>query len=110
MQGDGDEAMKPFASDLRNIRSKTMNLEGLDPERIYQVIGEAVCHAFETKLMNEGNNYDDLLSTAVQKGVEIAFWNMMTNATDMPCSDFYESVKEGVRDAVLQGAKIDGSR
>ena len=36
---------------------------------------------------------------AVEQGVSNAIWKIATNATDMPCNDFYDSIKEGVEKA-----------
>lgn len=45
----------------------------LDPERIYQEI---------------------------YRGVYDAMWQMMTNATDTPCKDFYSTIEDAVRNAL----------
>jgi hypothetical protein len=37
---------------------------------------------------------------AITKGVYHAFWQMITNATDAPCADFYDFVKDGVEKAM----------
>ena len=50
-----------------------MDLSNLDQERVYE---------------------------AISKGVEDAMWRMITNATDAPCNDFFESIKEGVSAAI----------
>lgn len=36
----------------------------------------------------------------VKDGVSSAVWNIATNATDMPCSDFYEMIKQGVKEGM----------
>jgi hypothetical protein len=36
------------------------------------------------------------LLNAIRDGVADAMWRMITNATDMPCADFYDFVKDGV--------------
>lgn len=36
---------------------------------------------------------------AISKGVEDAIWRMITNATDAPCQDFYDSIEKGAREA-----------
>lgn len=36
------------------------------------------------------------LLDAIREGVHDAVWRMITNATSMPCHDFYDMVKEGV--------------
>ena len=33
---------------------------------------------------------------AIRRGVRDAIWDIATNATSMPCADFYEHIKEGV--------------
>jgi len=47
----------------------------LDPERIYQ---------------------------AIREGVSDAVWAMITNATSAPCKDFYASVEEGIKAAMME--------
>ena len=42
----------------------------------------------------------DELKEAVTEGVRRAFWDMITNATQAPCADFFDSVKDGVKEAV----------
>ena len=37
---------------------------------------------------------------AVQDGVAQAIWQVATNATTMPCADFYAHIKDGVSEAV----------
>lgn len=41
-------------------------------------------------------------SQDVQIGVADGIFRIATNATDMPCADFYDAIKEGVRDAVIR--------
>lgn len=36
---------------------------------------------------------------AISKGVENAIWRMITNATDMPCADFYDSIQKAATEA-----------
>lgn len=36
---------------------------------------------------------------AISKGVENAIWRMITNATDMPCADFYEAIQNAATKA-----------
>ncbi len=36
---------------------------------------------------------------AISEGVRRAFWDMITNDTMMPCVDFFESIKQGVKEA-----------
>jgi hypothetical protein len=39
---------------------------------------------------------------AIREGVHDAFWEMITNATGMPCHDFYDAVQQGVKEAMLE--------
>ena len=41
-----------------------------------------------------------VLYHAIKDGVEAAMWRMITNATDMPCSDFFVTIKQGVANAI----------
>ena len=39
---------------------------------------------------------------AVRQGVYDAVWAIATNATDAPCSDFYDMIKNGVKEAIQE--------
>lgn len=39
------------------------------------------------------------LYDAVRDGVDNAFWRMITNATSMPCHDFYDTIKRAAQEA-----------
>jgi len=43
---------------------------------------------------------DDRFYEAIRDGVADAMWRMMTNATDAPCADFYEHVKQGIAEGM----------
>lgn len=46
---------------------------------------------------------------AIRDGVSDAIWKIATNATSMPCADFYEHIKAGVREAVEKvGCSCEG--
>jgi hypothetical protein len=42
---------------------------------------------------------------AIREGVRDALWRMITNATDMPCHDFYDTVKEGAAAGIKESAQ-----
>ena len=42
----------------------------------------------------------EIVYEAIKVGVRQAIWDMITNATQMPCGDFYDTVKDGVREAI----------
>jgi hypothetical protein len=37
---------------------------------------------------------------AIREGVYDAVWQMITNATSMPCHDFFDTVREGIADGI----------
>lgn len=43
---------------------------------------------------------------AIEDGVERAMWQMITNATSMPCQDFYDTIKEAAEKS-FSGIVID---
>lgn len=45
---------------------------------------------------------EDDLREAIAEGVYRAFWQMITNATDAPCADFYDAVERGVEKAMRE--------
>ena len=42
---------------------------------------------------------DDRYYEAIAEGVHRAFWQLFSNATDMPCHDFYDTLKDAAREA-----------
>lgn len=74
----------------------------LDREDMMEAVAQGVRDAF----IALGTNHRDLdvpaeiVHDAIRKGTADAMWRLFTNATDMPCSDFYEAIKQGTKDAV----------
>jgi len=58
----------------------TLNVK-LDPEKVYEAIAE---------------------------GVERAIWRMITNATDMPCQDFYDTIEKAAKEAFEKMSSTGG--
>jgi hypothetical protein len=56
--------------------------------------------------MSKINNYPELnpekIYEAIRQGTYDAIWQMINNATDAPCADFFDSIKEGARLAVSE--------
>lgn len=48
---------------------------------------------------------DENYYNAVREGVRDAFWQALTNASDMPCTDTFQSIRDGVKDAFHDAAK-----
>jgi|688.fasta_scaffold1069653_1 hypothetical protein len=48
---------------------------------------------------------EDRFYEAIREGVADAMWKLMTSATDMPCSDFYDSIQAGVKQGIQAGAR-----
>jgi hypothetical protein len=48
---------------------------------------------------------EDRFYEAIREGVADAMWKLMTSATDMPCSDFYDSIQVGVKQGIQAGAR-----
>lgn len=42
---------------------------------------------------------------AIRDGVYEAMWQMITNATSMPCNDFYDTVKAGIAEGIAAAAE-----
>lgn len=38
---------------------------------------------------------NELLFDAIRQGVRDAMWQLMTNATDAPCADFFQAIEDG---------------
>jgi hypothetical protein len=54
-----------------------------------------------TKLNLPAITREELLN-AIREGVYDAMWQMITNATSMPCHDFFDQVREGVENAMCK--------
>jgi hypothetical protein len=46
---------------------------------------------------------------AIREGVHDAMWRMITNATQMPCADFFASVEDGVAAGIERAAEKKGT-
>lgn len=42
---------------------------------------------------------DERIYEAIADGVDRAFWRLFTNATDMPCHDFYDTIRRAAESA-----------
>lgn len=75
----------------------------LDREDVMEAVSEGVCRGI-VQIGSRGGQFDipdELLYDAIRKGVADAIFRVATNATDAPCADFYECIKEGVREGVM---------
>lgn len=75
----------------------------LDADEIYDAVRQGVYEAFMEFMRQRSHNviegdYDPLF-----EGVRAGIWQVATNATDMPCSDFYDSIQKGVAEAIKVG-------
>ena len=57
------------------------------------------------EMTESGDGYNGPIRTeqfmdAIRNGVKDAIWGIATNATSAPCADFYDSIKEGVEQAM----------
>jgi hypothetical protein len=79
----------------------------LDRDDMMEAVTEGVRHAFRDALTS-GGRFDlphELVCDAIRKGVAEAIWRVATNATDMPCTDFYEAIKDGAAEGI---SKVSG--
>ncbi len=72
-----------------------MKLENLEPTNAQDAIARGVFEAFPPL-------DPDKIYHAIGQGVHDAIWDMITNATQMPCADFYDTIKEAAREAFSQ--------
>jgi len=42
----------------------------------------------------------DDIKEAIYRGVYDAMWQMITGATDMPCHDFYDTIKDAIKESI----------
>jgi hypothetical protein len=71
--------------------------EPISSEEIAVAITEGVVSYLEMKEIRSQQ-----ILTAIEDGVQAAFWQMIMSATDMPGSDFYATVQAGVEKAMSQ--------
>jgi hypothetical protein len=67
----------------------------LDPRDVIEAIERGIFSAI-TEL--DGNK----IYEAIRQGVHDAIWAMIRSGTDMPCADFYDTIKEAAREAFNQ--------
>jgi len=92
-------------------------MEELDRDEVYDSIIEGVrqafpeiTHEFLSSAIEDGVSQmlpdmgDGRLQRAITNGIENAMWRMMTNATQMPCADFYEAVTNGIAKGIEEAA------
>ena len=76
----------------------------LDRDDMMEAVAEGVRQAL-VEIARDRERFDaphELLYNAIRQGTKDAIWAVATNATDMPCSDFYQTIKEGVSEAMQQ--------
>lgn len=52
--------------------------------------------------MNIGDLEEHQIMQAIRDGVADAIWRIATNATDMPCADFYAAIAKGAEEGVVR--------
>lgn len=80
------------------------NLPKITKEEYLDTIREGIKDAI-LEMTESGDGYSGLIRTdqffeAIKEGVAMAIWKVATNATSMPCADFYDSIKAGVEKAM----------
>jgi hypothetical protein len=86
---------------MREGEMANMDL-GLSPEDLKDAIAKGVRRAL-MDVLDAGRDRDAAnraLMEAIRGGVHDAIWHVATNATGMPSADFYDSVKDGVKEAM----------
>ena len=76
----------------------------LNREDMMEAVSEGVCRGI-VQIGSRGGHFDipdELLYDAIRKGVADAIWRVATSGTDAPCADFYDFIKEGVREGVAR--------
>lgn len=70
----------------------------LDREDMMEAVTEGVRQAFSAAATSDGlfDRPHELLYDAVRGGIADAIWRIATNATQAPCEDFYDMIREGV--------------
>lgn len=78
-------------------------MKNLSREDMMEAVSEGVRRAIVE--LNEGENQFNppkSVYDAIQRGMYDAIWSVATNATGAPCADFYDFIKDGVKEAVEQ--------
>lgn len=77
----------------------------LTKEELIEATAEGVRRAF-VEMMTDDGNFSLLTAKdvfeAIRDGTSAGIWRIATNATHMPCADFYDSIKEGVTQAMKE--------
>lgn len=78
--------------------------ENVSKEEFLEAITSGVKEAILT-MTETGDGFDGIIIRepfleAIRQGVKDAMWQLCTNATDMPCTDFYEMIKQGTKEGI----------
>jgi hypothetical protein len=76
----------------------------LDREDMMEAVSEGVRRGI-VDIGSSHGQFDiphELLYEAIRQGMADAIWRVATNATQMPCADFYDTIKEGVEKAMAR--------
>lgn len=84
-------------------------MKELSKEDLMEAVSIGVKEAIH-EMCETGDGYSGLIRSeqffeAIKSGVSQSMWEMITNATDMPCSDFFNMIKEGTKEAHLHLGK-----
>lgn len=76
----------------------------LTKEEMFKATKDGIKEALLT-MTESGDGWSGLIRTdqfmeAIRSGVSDGIWRIATNATQMPCADFYEMIKEGVKEGM----------
>lgn len=80
------------------------NLPKISKDDFLEAIKAGITEAILT-MTESGDGYSGIIRTEefmnkIQEGVHSAIWQIATNATSAPCSDFYDSIQKGVEKAM----------
>lgn len=68
---------------------------------------------FLHEICDSGDGYNGSIRgqeffAAIEEGTKNAIWQVATNATGAPCADFYDSIKKGVENSMIN-VVVDGT-
>lgn len=75
---------------MHNLGEATMQIDDEFRQQMLDAVRDEVSAAFPSA---------EQIVEAIRDGVRAAMWQMITNATDMPCADFYDTIEKAVRQA-----------
>lgn len=94
---------------IEQIAEKVVSALNIEARFVYAAIEEGTCRGIVEVAGSHGASHaQNLLFSAIESGVSAAMWRMITQSTQMPCHDFFDTIEKAVREGIENVQRKDG--